>query len=574
MRTRPVLATTAAVAAIGLCIASSSASAATATPAKGKATSVLSLLQVTAAGHALRVGDLTLSSDTLTGKALSSISVTPVVADGTAIGQQSITPANSPLTSPSASSPGALAGLLSVTSPVFGAAATTLPSAQAGAASLGSLKVLGLTVPLNGTLDLSSAVNKTTGAVSSKQVVISGLALPSIADLLAALGLDLTKLPVATLNTLVTQLGLVTSAISTAQAAASSALAQVTAATATLATATGTLTSATSNLTSATTTLQGLLSQIPAANLIGLPAGSNTVAGFLTLPTATQTLLAATVPGTAAAVTAVTTAQGLVTTATAAVATAQAALTSLTAALQAALAPLLALLTGVLDSTPLLSIDKLSISSKALASSNKAGGQQAQVLGGTLTGLHVLGTDVLDSVLGTSSINLVDLVGSTATQLTSTINGLTGTLSSVLSSVPGLPTLKIPAPQITLLTKTAVTSISGGFGRASTSVTGLKIALPAITLPSAIALPGAAALPGLSLLNGLLTSSPITMSLATLSDQAAFAPAVVAAPTTPTTPTTGPTTPTLPTTGLPAGLAVLALLSIGGALVVRRRLQA
>jgi hypothetical protein len=585
LKSRPVLAATAAATALALCTYSATASAAGSTaarPAAGSASSLLSLLQVTAAGHTVSVGDVLLSSDTLTGAPLSRIDLTPLVADGTPYGRQSVTPASPPATVPSQSSPGALAGIVSLASPVFSAAATAAPAATAGASSLGALTVLGLPVALDGSLSLGSAVSSTTGALASKTLVVKDLALPSVADLLAALGLDLTKLPVATLEALVQQLDLVTGAISTAEAAATSALGQIATATTAVTTATTGLTQATQGLAAPTAALQALLDQLPAASLLGLPAGSDTVAGFQALSPLQQSVLAALVPGIDAALTSLTDAQALVTTATAAVAAAEAALSSLTAQLQALLAPLVSLLTGALDSTPLLSIDSLALTSKAAASSDQPGGQQAEVLGGTLTGLHVLGQDVLDTALGTSSLNLADLVGGTATQVTGAINGLTGTLSSVLSTVPGLPALKVPAPQISLLTKSSSTSVSGGFGRAVTNVTGLKIALPSISLPAAVALPGASALPGLSLVNGLLTSAPLSLSLGTLSDQAAFRPAVIASapttpvvqvPTTPTTPVTTPTSPELPHTGLPAGLAGLALLSLVGALALRRRSQ-
>ena len=574
MRTRPVLAVTAPVAALSLCLTAGSAGAATAAPAKGKAVSSLSLLQVAAAGHTLRLGDLAMTADTVSGKALSSITLTPLTADGTKIGTQTVTPANSPLTSPSASTPSALAGVVSLASPIFTAAATDAPSATAGASSLGSVKVLGLDIPLDGALNLASVVNAVKGASSIKTLEVKDLALPSIADLLAALGLDLSKLPIATLETLVQQLDLVTSAITTAESAASAALAQVDAATQTLADATTSVTTATGNLTAATSALQTQLDLIPAASLLGLPAGSDTVTGFLALPSATQTVLEGVVPGITGALSAFTAAKTALDTANAAVTAAQAALTALTASLQGVLAPLTGLLTGVLDSTPLLSIDDLAITSKAVASSNKAGGQQAEVLGGSISGLHVLGTDVLDNVLGSSTVDLSALVGSVADQLTAAVAGLTGTLSSVLSAVPGLPELVVPAPQISLLKKTTSTSISGGYGRALASVTGLSIALPAISLPAALAVPNAASLPGVSAVGSLLTSAPVTVGIGTISDQAAFAPAVVASnpQTTPQTPST-PQTPPLASTGLPVGLAALALLFVGAAVVVRRRAQ-
>ena len=593
MNRRPILASTAAVAALALCSAGSGAAAATAKPAAGQASSVLSLLTATAGGHVIRVGDLSLLSDTLSGSALSRIVVTPLTADGTTIGQQVITPSSPAADVPAETTPSALAGVLSLSSPAFSTSATNAPAAHAGAASLGTVSLLGLPVPLSGAVDLGSSVSSVTGALGAKTVSLTNLALPSIAALLAALGLDVSKLPVPTLTALVQQLGLVTSALSTAEATASAALAQVSAATTTVGTATTSLTqatagvtAATASLTTATDALQSLLSTVPAATLLTLP-GANTVAGFLALPALSQAVVEGVVPGLASALTtfqsaqsALTAAQGVLTTATAALAAAQALLDGLLATLQSALAPVLALLTSILDSTPLVSLDSLTLSSKAAATSAKTGGQQAQVLGGDITGLHVLGTDVLDSVLGTSSLSLVGLTSGTLAAVTTAISGLTGTLSSVLSTVPGFPKLSIPAPKVDLLTTSKATSISGGFGRALTTVQGLKITLPAITLPTSLALPGAASLPALGgvtqTVAGLLTSAPVSLGLLSLSDQAAFSPAVLASTPTTVTPPTVPVTPSTPTaelphTGLPVGLAVLSFVLIGGALVVRRR---
>ena len=592
MNRRPLVASTAAVSALLLCAAAGTAAAGTTTvtkPAAGAASSALSLLTASAGGHVVRVGDLTLLSDTLGGSPLAKVVVTPLTADGTAYGQQVVTPDSSPTDIPALSSPAALAGILSLNSPAFTTSASKAPSAHAGAASLGTLSLLGIPVPVAGSVDLGSAVSSTTGALGSKTVTVQNLALPSIAQILAALGLDLSKLPVTTLDQLVTQLGLVTPVVSAAQAAVSTALAQVAAAQAAVTSATSALTAATQGqsaaqaaLAGAAPALQAVINQVPA---LSLPAGAGSVAGFTALPAALQSSLAGLVPGGTAALsaydaaqTALTAAQGVVTTAQGVLATAQAALAGLIATLQSTLAPLQALLTTVLGTTPLVSLDALSVTSRAVVTSNKAGGQEAQVLGGSLTGLHVLGTDVLKNVLGSSSVNLVDLVGSTAGAVTSTISGLTSTLSTVLSTVPGLPALSIPAPKIDLLTKTSSTSISTGFGRAATAVQGLKITLPAVTLPTSVTLPGAASLPALSgvtQVTGLLSSAPVSLGLLTLSDQAAFRPAVLAAtPTTPVPPTTPtPTTPGvgLPNTGLPGGLAVVSLVLLGAALVLRRR---
>ena len=78
--------------------------------------------------------------------------------------------------------------------------------------------------------------------------------------------------------------------------------------------------------------------------------------------------------------------------------------------------------------------------------------------GGEVQGLKVLGTDVLDNVLGTRTLDVAGLTGDTLSKVTTAVDGLTGTLSEVLSTVPGLPALKVPAPKVELLSKDAVTA--------------------------------------------------------------------------------------------------------------------
>jgi hypothetical protein len=193
--------------------------------------------------------------------------------------------------------------------------------------------------------------------------------------------------------------------------------------------------------------------------------------------------------------------------------------------------------------------------------------------------VHVLGTDVLKNVLGNTKIDVLDLTGSTLSQVTSKVSALTGVLSSVLSAVPGLT---VPAPKVELLTKTTSTDIVNGFGTAQNSVNALRVSIPAITLPAALALPNAASLPALSGVPNLkgalginavgdLTSQAMTLSVGTLSEQAKFRPATVASAPETTTPDTT-VTPELPRTGLPAGIAVLGILMVGTALVLRRRM--
>ena len=234
------------------------------------------------------------------------------------------------------------------------------------------------------------------------------------------------------------------------------------------------------------------------------------------------------------------------------------------------------LASAVLGATSLVSLDSLTVGTKSSSTGNTLAGQTAEITGGEVQGLKVLGTDVLDAVLGTSTVDLSALVGAQAAAVTGAIDDLTGTLSSVLSSVPGFPALSIPAPVIGLLTKSTSTTVEDGFGKAMTSVSGLSISLPAVTIPSALALPDAAGLPalgGVTQVANTLTSAPLSIDLLTLSDQSAFRPALLAGQVPPGVSTTGTTgnPPTLPTTGLPVGLSALSALLISAALVLRRR---
>lgn len=576
---RPLLALTAATAAVTLCAVSGTAAAAT--TAAGRGTSSLSVLSLTVAGHQLSLADLSLISDTIASPRVSSVTFTPVTVDGTAYGKQSVNQSSSPQTVGAVSAPAALAPVASLTSPTLAISATSAPSNHAGATSLGAVKVLGLPVKLAGALDIASAVSSTTGAQGLKTVTISDLALPSVADVLAALGLDLSKLPVASLDQLVNALELVTSAISTAENTVDSAQAAVDAATADLATKTAALAAANTTLASAQsafTAAETALNAAIATNAALLaPLGITDIPSLLAATGANLTAALA-LPGMSTALsaynvaaTALSAAQAAVTAAQTAVNTAQALLTSLTATLTTVLHNLFTLLQARLDATPLVSLDSLAISTRAAVTSASKGGQHAEVVGGTVKGLKVLGVDVIASALGSSTLDLGGVTSSVLAQVNGVIGQVTGTLSTVLSNVPGFPKLDVPAPVIGLLTKSTSTSISGGFGLASTVVRGLSITVPGITLPTSLALPGAGSLPAIDSVTqtvaGQLTSAPLSLSVLTLRDQAAFRPAVAGSSA-----AGGPGGDQLPPTGLPVGVAALSLLLIGGALVVRRRL--
>lgn len=602
MRHRPLAAAAVAALLVGAAAgpAAARSTAVDATPAAGTATSALEVLSLALANHRLQVGRLALTSDTVAGDPVSKVVVTPLTLDGTAYGEQTVTPANSPATVPvvdsSAVVPAALAGLAAVKSPAFDVSASNTDgaSSKAGAASLGSVSVLGIPLSLDGTVDVSSLVDSS-NALGEKNVTVKNVALPSIADLLAALGLDLPKLPLDTLTNLLKGLNLTSTAVTTAQKALTDAQAATAAATAAaqkavddqqavVNAATADLASKVSALDAAKTTLATAQATLAAAQaaIAALPLGALVPADLTAAVTSAQASVTTAQTAVNAAQAAVDAAQKVLTDATTLLNSLLATLNGLLAQVGPQLDALLAAITGLLDGTPLVSIDSISIQTQALVTSAEEGGQTATIVGGEVVGLHVLGTDVLNNVLGSSSVNVLDLVGSTLTSVNTAISGLTGTLSSVLSNVPSLPSLSIPAPQIGLFTTSTSTDIADGFGLASNSIKALTITIPAITLPAAVALPNAASLPAISglpvsgalgtLAVGDLVSKPITLGLVTLSEQSKFRPAVTAAPVGATPPGATPETPNLATTGLPAGIALIAILLIGGALVLRRRL--
>jgi hypothetical protein len=182
-------------------------------------------------------------------------------------------------------------------------------------------------------------------------------------------------------------------------------------------------------------------------------------------------------------------------------------------------------------------------------------------------------------------------------------------LSGVLSNVPGLPTLSVPAPQIELLSTSTATNIVGGFGTARTTLKALQITLPAITIPAALQKPvGTLSVKAV----GDVLTSPLVVGVGTMQDTASFRPSTtggntgvvppgsggstVANPSGNVPPGTGTTTgapvgstpngsnpkgtpiaggpgsnPQLPRTGLSSGAGLLALVLVGAGLFLARR---
>jgi len=611
VRTRPVMATAAAVALLGGAAVPALAAVGDPAdrPAAGAATSTLTLLDVALGGKSLSVLELALRSDTLSGAPATSFVVTPLTMDGTAYGRQSLSSRSAvlPAVDSTSSAPAALSAVATARSPLVDVRSEGGTS-SAGTPSLGAFSVLGMPLALSGTASISSVVD-TGGAAGGKTLKVTGLALPSVADLVAALGLDLTALPPASLTDLLDGLDLGSTSIEQLQAELDAALASVQpqvdaaeervagagdavqAADAQLAAAEAALASATTTLNDATRALTGTVAGQSIGRLVALnllvpildapvPVVEETVpvldpiletvtvteplppvvdvvtepVEVLPLPEVTivpglQPLLDAYDAAKKAYDDAVTTVEAAKTT----VATAATLLSDAGATLDALLATakvqadaLVSAVVSVLDATPLVSLDRLEVTTRSAVTSAQADGQSAQVVGGEVENLRVLGTDVLASTVGSSSVDVLDLTGPVKAQVDAAVTGLTGTLSSVLSAVPGLPGLNVPAPKVDLLTRATVTDVVDGYGVAGTALRALTVSWPGITVPAAVALPGAAALPsvtGLPTLPALgvagstsfATSSltaagdvltqPLTLSIATLEDRARFRPA-------------------------------------------------
>ncbi len=346
-------------------------------------------------------------------------------------------------------------------------------------------------------------------------------------------------------------------------------------------------------MTSDTSALQAQLDAVPTATLLlaGLTAPP-TVSQFLGLPSATQQLLEAAVPAISTDLASLNAAQATLTAAQTALATAQTALAAAQSALAAAQAVLTAAqqlltaitnlgtaVTGLLATVPLASIGSIDVTTLA-----DAGPHLAATVTGTVSGVKVLGQDVLATVTGSPTTNVSALLGSLSGQLGTALGGLTGALSQVLSHVPGLPTLSVPAPVIHLLTVSKGTASSGEQRAAHADVSVLSVTIPSMSIPAAVALPGLAPVAG-SGAGGPLSTPSITAVVGDLTDraEATLVPAASTPPTVVTpgqaagTPASTPSAaaPTLPFTGLNSGLPLTAaaLLVAGVALLRARRLR-
>lgn len=624
------------LAAVGLAaVPALTANATAAVAAGGDATSGVTLLSLSAAGRTVKAVSATLGSDNLNQPSTASIALAPLT--GTGADPAAVTYTQDTTNQPNVGAQTfSAAGILSITSPEAAlSAARTATGALASirttlsGADGSALSVLGLKIPATVSLSTGSSVTDLLSS-SSKELSVTNLALPSVGDLLNQLGLDLTKLPSSTVADLTTQLGLVPSTISStvaslntqidaaqkavddqraklatltssltdAKAAAAQAQAVFDAAVAAVATATTALNSAIAAINNALSLLTPL--QLTPLTLLGLslPLTQAQISANLTLITTligsaltstfstAVTNLASANAAQAVAQTALTAANAAVTTAQGLVDTAQTLLNSLVSTLTGLLnqlATLVPQLITALDNAALVTVGQVSLVSKA-----QAGSSHLADVSGTVKDVKVIGTDVLKTALGSSTLDVTEYLGTVANKVNSAISTVTGVVSSVLSNIPVIPGtpdlsgLKVPAPTVKLLSKLTTLAPIGGLEAARANVTALQISWPGLTIPAAALTP--TALAGLTAGATSLVSSPVDLTVGVLSDVARFRPAQSATtPSTPSTPSTpgGGSTPTgsgtptsLPHTGGSPLLPGFALLMVAAAYGVRRWRQA
>lgn len=543
-----------------------------ATPTAGSATSTATLATLSAVGHQVALATVSATADNISG-ALAKVSVAPLKLDGAdVVPAVTVEPATSPVTVPSVSTPAEIAPIVSVASPALSLTASSDAAGQASGLStpsgLGALSILGLDLSIDGTLSVGSLVNATK-ADAGKTLEIADLALPSVADILRALGLDIAKLPADTLQSLISELGLVLSeaqaavngAVDDAQAAMGGLPAEIAALEAGLPALQAAADTAATTAAGSLAAFNTALAATPAAALLypGLAeftaAGATAATAFPALATLANTANADSAAAAAAA--------AAVTQANAAIDALQDQVNAALAAISGLVEQLADVVAGVLSDTPLVSLGSASVGTIARVDASKT----AQVIG-SVSGLEVIGTDVLDLATGSSTIDVAKTASDVIAQVNGEIAGVLGTLSSVLEGVAGVT---FPAPTVALLQKTTATGVDGAFGTANVTVSVLDIAIPGIQLPENVVLDTVLnALPAdlmdnLSLVDGLLEATGFELQVGTIAEAARFRGAAL-------TPVPGnrPVPGSLPATGAPYGLALLAAAGVAGAVMLRR----
>ena len=550
---RPVLAGIA----LGALLPVTAAEAATGVSAAGSALSSATLVSVTVGdllgvvdGATLSVGTLAAAAQNVTDKD-PAVTFTPYTLNGVKNGTVSVTPANSPKTVGGVSTGALAGGVVGATTP--GATLMASKGAKPSSAltsSLGAATVLGLPITVGGGLDAGSTA-EATQAMAAKGLTLSDVTLPNIADLVAALGIDMAKLPAATLNALINDLRIAIS--SATQALLDDANTAIDGAVQDVTDTTAVLTQEEADFAAAAAVFDAIVDDA-VVGAVPLPSGVTaplSAAEWSQLDDATKLAIEALNPGLQAAADTYEAAET-------ARDQAQDAVDDALAALDTALGVLAGIVEGVLGDVPLVSVGAAEIGTKALVSKTA---KVADVTG-FVSGVEVLGTDVLADITGSSEIDLADLAGDVADDVNAAINTATTALSNALSGVTGATGLVVPAPQVSVLTKSTKTGTDGAYGTASATVTALTISLGSVTVPAAYALADAAQLPGLAPIADGFQTAPLSMKVGALVESARFR----AGTTTPTT----PTGPTHPATGLPAGLAVVAMIGTALAVGVRR----
>lgn len=548
---RPILAGIALSAVLPVTAASAAAGVTSAGSALSSATlvsiSVGSLLDVVEK-TSLSLGTLSATAQNVT-DAAPAVTFTPVTLNGVKTGAVTVTPANSPKTVGGVAT-GSLAGLISATSP--GATLTASNGAKptsALTASLGEASILGLEIELDGGVEAGSTTD-TAQAMAAKGLSISNVSLPNIADLLAALGIDMAKLPVGTLNALIEDLRIAVSAAT--QTALDAANTAYDTAAQNLADGNGAVTQATNDLAGSTASLEAALSGAD-LGAVPLPAGVTaplSAAEWDMLDAGTQDAVEALNSGLATV--AATYAQDKLD-----LAAAEGAIQGLQDAVDAALAALAGVVEGVLAGVPLVEVGAADIGTKALVGKTK----EASVTG-FVSGVKVLGTDILADVTGDTEVDAAALVGDLADEVNAALNTATTALSNALSSVTGATGLVFPAPVVEVMKKTTKTGTDGAYGTAKTTLTALSISLGSLTVPDAFALAGAGDLAGLGAITGGFKTAPLSVEVGAIVESARFRTGT-------NTPTPGHTG-ALPTTGGPTGLAIIAVIGTALAVGIRR----
>jgi len=528
----------------------------TTTPSHGSASSALSILRLTLNGQTVTAGRISAVAGNSRSPHTARLVLTPLDSTATGpVGQQEVTP-SSPTTVPgtpkSITLPG---GFGSVTGPTFVAQAKDATSGVLATARLSAIGSVNLTaVPLS--VDLNAASLQDTAQVVSshasavKSVSVGNLALPSLADLFAALGVDLPALLDQLTQGKLTQLaGLVTDttsgavkaandAVDTAQAALTSA--GETNVADTVADAQAELTAADAQLTQDNSAFDSAWS---AAYSAAQTAGTNgaidtalTSAGFTNPPSADQfnTLTAAEKTAIQTVLDAIdTTLYPAMVTASDAVA-ADENIVALVNDLINALQQLVTSVVGAIDGNnePLAAVKGISVTTKAMAARTPS----------AAASVHVASIDVLGQAKQLSTVSAA-------------LAQVGATLASVLDSVPGV---KFTPPSISAGTPSKSTSTKGRTRYATASIRALTLHLPTITLPAALGVGGV-----------VPTKVSGTLVLGEVVERAQWTPSLTHTTTT-TTPGAG-NGPALSETGGRVLLPTVASLLIVAAALVRRR---